>query len=158
MNADAAKDVRALKSMTVRELQQKWLEVLGEQTRTGNRQCLVKRLQVLRARASRTWASGTGLRSAASRAPESCRFLQAVVTVDSRPRQLTESSDRSQYANHKIRISVAKAAHAVRADDNTTSTYPVSSPEAVPRVPVARDPLASVSAEGLLMLETLFAE
>jgi hypothetical protein len=35
--------------MTVRELQQKWLEVLGEQTRTGNRQYLLKRLQVLRA-------------------------------------------------------------------------------------------------------------
>jgi hypothetical protein len=44
MNADTASEVSALKDMTIGELQRKWIELFGEQTRTGNRQYLVKRL------------------------------------------------------------------------------------------------------------------
>ena len=44
MNADVAGQVRALRDMTIRELQGKWQELFGEETRTGNRQYLIKRL------------------------------------------------------------------------------------------------------------------
>jgi hypothetical protein len=44
MNADVADQVRALRDMTIRELQQRWQELFGEATRTGNRHYLIKRL------------------------------------------------------------------------------------------------------------------
>lgn len=44
MHATVRAEVRALERMTARELREKWREVFGEETRSGNRRFLVKRL------------------------------------------------------------------------------------------------------------------
>jgi hypothetical protein len=44
VDAELARQIGALEGMTPRELREKWREVFGEETRSGNRQYLIKRL------------------------------------------------------------------------------------------------------------------
>jgi hypothetical protein len=44
LNPDIAKEVRTLEGMTIGELREKYLEVFGEATRSGNKRFLVRRI------------------------------------------------------------------------------------------------------------------